>query len=62
MTPGERRKAIDNAVALVAGNVAVPVAFRVALAALAEEMAELRLQLAELQRNQGRPGNGDCDR
>lgn len=42
MTPIERQKAIDNAVAVAATNPLVPLAVRVGLAAIAEELRELR--------------------
>lgn len=40
MTREERRKAIENAVALAAGNVLVPVAVRVGIAAMVEELRD----------------------
>lgn len=45
MTREERKKAIDAAVAVAAGNAFVPAAVRVGLAAMAEELAELRDRL-----------------
>lgn len=52
MTPIERRKAIDNAVAVAATNPLVPIAVRVGLAAMAEELRELR-DLAQAQLDAG---------
>jgi hypothetical protein len=45
----ERRKAIDNAILLATGNPLVPAAVRVGVAALGEEVRELRARVEKLE-------------
>ena len=62
MTPAERRKAIETAVAQVVNSRAVPADIRLGIAALAEEVAELRSQLADVKATLTRGNYGDGDR